>query len=343
MSGVHHGLGILTITLLMASDRGLASEIQLRELATCSSAIVRLSDVAEIHGVDALLARPWEQVALAPAPVGSGTRVLAASEIRGILMRRGIDLAGVRFTGATRVHVVNGEPKRADSTERSVPASARHDLASVKQQLTAAIREHLPSGHVPAGWQVEVELSRRQLWDLPEAWNEIRVTGLTSPIERQQDVTVEFVSRQGVARIPVRVELQPRPLAVVATRALDRGVVLRNHDVELCAIDMAAGERRTATKLDEVIGKELQQRVLQGQLIRTDAVRQPLLVRRRELVDVVARNGSITVSRKARAREDGALGDLVQLETLDQKSKTLQARVIAARQVELQLGAPAAR
>ena len=63
-------------------------------------------------------------------------------------------------------------------------------------------------------------------------------------------------------------------------------------------------------------------------------VRAPLLVRKREVVTVVARHGGVRVRTMARARDDGSLGDIVAVESLADRQSYF-ARVSGVRQVEI--------
>lgn len=330
---------LVSVIVLVSVQSGHCFEIQLRETATCDTAIVRLSDVAVVQGVDHQLLPPLERTALAPAPVPSRTRCLTASEIRSILTRRGFDLTGCRFTGAPRVHVLGRDLVSATTAARPVSpvAAQQHDLTHVKQRLVEAVLAQLPDAAVPDRWKVNVELARRELYDLPGEWEEVRVTGLGTTAERQQQVTAEFVAGQQVVRIPVRVDLQPRGTAVMATRMLERGDLVTADDVELCTVDTSRNAQMPQ-QLEEVIGKQATRTIQPGQLIQNSAVQRPLLVQRRDVVDVVARSGSIVVRRKAQARSEGALGDMIQLETLDQQRTKLRARVVGLRRAEIALG-----
>jgi flagella basal body P-ring formation protein FlgA len=336
-------LAVLTSAVNVVS----AFEIQLRDVVKSRSGIIRLSDVATVDGVDDQLLRPLEQIALAPAPAPSRSRSLSASQIRNILVRRGVALTGCRFTGAPRVHVlgrdVGDSPEESPVKITTPETRSGRDLATVKQQLTDAVVRQLPTEMDDQQWSVDVDLARQELWGLPATWQEIRLVGLNAASEQRQEIVAEFVNQDQVVQVPIHVDLQPRPMAVIATRDLERGQIVQQDDVKLCAIDSAPRGGAVAIAVEEVVGKQLTRRVIQGQLIRAESVQRPLLVHRREVVDVIVRNGAISVRRKAQALDDGALGDVIQLATLDQQKSKLQARVIGPRSAEISLGQSIAR
>jgi flagella basal body P-ring formation protein FlgA len=78
-----------------------------------------------------------------------------------------------------------------------------------------------------------------------------------------------------------------------------------------------------------------------GDMITTDAVQPPVLVKRGDAVSVYARGGGIQVRTIARARENGSLGQPVQVESLD-THKTYDAVITGMREAIVYVGsAPA--
>ena len=73
-----------------------------------------------------------------------------------------------------------------------------------------------------------------------------------------------------------------------------------------------------------------------------DQVRAPLLVRRGDEITVVARGGGIRVRTQAHSRQDGARGDLVQVESLD-TGERYDARVIGLREAAVFAATPSVR
>jgi flagella basal body P-ring formation protein FlgA len=69
--------------------------------------------------------------------------------------------------------------------------------------------------------------------------------------------------------------------------------------------------------LEQLIGMEARQAIQVGEVIFNDKVQQPLLVKRGDLITVISQAGGIRVRTTARARQNGAKGELVQVESLE--------------------------
>jgi flagella basal body P-ring formation protein FlgA len=122
---------------------------------------------------------------------------------------------------------------------------------------------------------------------------------------------------------------------VVAVRAISRGAIVTAADVELQPLErapVASGRRAPFYDVNEIIGLEAARAIQPGEVIFSDQVRRPTLVKRGESVTVVVQGGGIRVRTTARAIQEGSQGDLVQVESLDSKEK-FDARVIGLREV----------
>lgn len=134
-----------------------------------------------------------------------------------------------------------------------------------------------------------------------------------------------------VVRVAANEEIQaPTPAAkqrpvvegfVVAVRPLNRGDVIRAADVEVRTMDEAPQRIKAATDLKNVVGREVLRSFRSGQLIDEQYLRRPLLVRRGQAVQVQAKAAGVVVTTTARATEDGAAGDIIVLESLENREK----------------------
>jgi flagella basal body P-ring formation protein FlgA len=124
------------------------------------------------------------------------------------------------------------------------------------------------------------------------------------------------------------------PVAV-AVRAVSRGAIITAADIEMQQTErppVASSRRAPMYDVNELIGMEAGRAIQVGEVVFSDTVRKPTLVKRGEAVTVVAQGGGIRVRTTARAAQEGGHGDLVQVESLDTKEK-FDARVIGLREV----------
>jgi flagella basal body P-ring formation protein FlgA len=123
-------------------------------------------------------------------------------------------------------------------------------------------------------------------------------------------------------------------MVVVTRRNLNRGDIIRDVDVELQPIDSKANRLQLAMERQAVVGMEVLSPIREGQSIALQQLRKPLLVKRREVIRVRARAAGVQVTTSARATEDGSLGDLIMVQSLENR-EMYPAHVTGSQQVEV--------
>jgi len=126
---------------------------------------------------------------------------------------------------------------------------------------------------------------------------------------------------------------KPTESAVVTVRPVQRGMVVRAVDVEIRSPEGRV-PLRAIRSLDQAIGMVAQQSLRAGVLLMESQLKAPRLVERGETVTVFARTAGIQVRTLAIARQDGSLGELIQVETADRREHFM-ARVAGLRELEV--------
>ena len=160
------------------------------------------------------------------------------------------------------------------------------------------------------------------------------MSGGASPWTGRQTFTVGGPAEKGPVNLTLTADVSLPPMLVVATHSMGRGVIIHPGDVRLQAGQPNEGKARIFQSVEEVIGCETAKQVAEGQILDDQTVRPQLLVRRNEIVTIYSRTAGIQVRVTARAREDGAMGDLVTIESLAQR-ETYFARVVGPQTAEV--------
>jgi hypothetical protein len=105
-------------------------EVRLRSKASRASAIVRVSDVADVLGEDPHLAAALADVTLFPAPSPGTERTLTQNELRGLLGLSGVERGDVVITGSEAVTIA-GQTTAASHAHGKRPLA----VSGVKQAL----------------------------------------------------------------------------------------------------------------------------------------------------------------------------------------------------------------
>lgn len=134
--------------------------------------------------------------------------------------------------------------------------------------------------------------------------------------------------RSGAATVRVTGNAQEAQEAVVLTRAVPRGEVLRESDVTIDRRPKSELHGEVLREVTAAVGMALQQPLRPGQVLRANDVARPQLVKRSEPVMIIYEVPGITLTVRGKAEEAGALGDTVNV--LNAQSKRVIQGVVTA-------------
>jgi flagella basal body P-ring formation protein FlgA len=301
--------------------------VTLRAGAGATGSTVCVRDVASLSGGAAALRDRIGRLDLADTPKPGKPLSLLRELVAYRIQVAGIERDHYRVQGAAAVQVTSGPPS---FTEEDVLQAASEALVE---------RLALPPDDVMVSPVMRLAVPQLSL----TARDELRL----------QAVPHDPVSVPGRVRIDVTVTLNGERIDVVAllldvkvyqsvalaARAIEAGEVLGDDAVrfERRPVD-APGSVLTPKEIKA--GQKARRALGAGQVIPPSAVEalnpeNPVLVRQRDLVKVVAKVGSLRVTALAEAQQDGRSGDRVRVRNVDSK-KELSGRVVGRGLVEVE-------
>lgn len=331
------GTRLVGLLALACCEPATAVEVRLRGQATCATGVVRLSDVADLHG-EAQEVATLTQVELLPAPQAGQEKRLSSRELHDLLELRGVDTTMHPVTGAASTVITGGSAaeRRAGRTSRGTAPSRRQLETTVAQ----AVKKHLEiaSDGQTLG-EIRVELSAAEVQQLAAERGPWTALGGQAPWTGPQRFTLSAAG--GAASLTLSVEVAPARQALALRRPLNRGTVLGPADVEPAPQHASARLDDAFENLEDVVGKELLQGGVAGQVLRRAMLRAPLLVKQGQPVTVYSRAAGIQIRTVGLAKDDASQGELVAVESPETKQRYF-ARVVGMQEVEIWATATAA-
>lgn len=333
---------IALIVVAIGGSHVSAAELRIRETATVSGRVVTLADVATISGVDSKTFATLKELALTPAPPAGETVRIDYSAIRSKLRASGVDMSRLRISGRTNVLVTGAKRsgiRQAGFTTGSNSLSTiltRRAEDRLNKEITRYLNRVAPNlGKLDVATQVT---NRDAVAVVKARRTTFEFSGFQSPLHRQQAITVKFTDTAGKSRI-IRVgcTVNDKPYVVAARYQLTRGSIIQQSDLILKQVDKVRDE---IDKPSLAVGNEVKRTIRKGAVIRRNDIRRKPLVRRNQIIDVVANRLGITITRKMLARTEGAQGDFITVQ--DPKSRQqMSVRVIGSRRAEVSSGSAA--
>lgn len=273
------------------------TEVVLSDAARIIGDVIRLGAVAEIRGDDSENTARLAAVELGPAPMPGAGFSLSASTIRTRLKQAGIEPDHVRLTGAAAVSV------------------ERESVLIGKDRIAELAAGYLRKLFVGTGDAIDIQrivpASEARIPDGPPLRHEVEVPDgarfMASPL-----VTVVFYAPGGdTIRVPVTVRVARSGDVVVAARPLARLEPLTAGSVKLLRVDLGTVPTEAYLTIEEVAGLRAKRSIAAGTVLTPILLDAPPLVRRGEVVKLVAGNGSFQITALGEARRDGRKGEQI--------------------------------
>ena len=236
-------------------------------------------------------------------------------------------------------------PARSDI----MPKAAGNGVAGITDELVRQLEKQIAhalsvylnfTNKIERSWDISLKLTPEQVKLFVSNGQIVEITGGQIPsmavqqfkIRMQTNVTVTV---DAVVTLPTEV--------VVVRRTIPKGYIITESDVMLQRAEKVKGED-FFVDVQSVVGKETVKSIKELSVLAQSDVRQPLWVRKGEIVTVRARSGGVTVRTEATALQDGVDGDTITVAKIDlspaKKGKkeepvTYLARVCAPKTVEV--------
>lgn len=331
----------LAMLLTLVAPLAVAAEIRLRRECVPATALVTLADVAEIHAVNAAEAEKLGGVQLFAAPAAGKSRFLPIRELQDLLLLRGINLAGHTLSGASQtvIHTPVEETPEPEVVAPPQPAErplARHERDRAVERITDEIVRSLNAEDGSAAWQVEIASIHGDLRPFVEASvdSPLFVAGGQKPWTGKQKFEVRRTTEDGEVVLSVVAEVTLPAMILAATRTLARGTIIQAGDLQFQPRRTNDANIEALELPEEAVGRQVTRSIPAGAVLSVADVREPIVVRRGDAVTVYSRAPGVRVRTTARAKQDGGLGDLIEIESFATRT-TFYARVSGSQEVEI--------
>lgn len=123
-------------------------------------------------------------------------------------------------------------------------------------------------------------------------------------------------------KIPRRIErIQPEinlRKVVTLNAPIDRGDIIRRDQLTL-APARGAWNDQWATDIEQIVGKQSRRSIGPGTPLLVRDFEKAIMVHRNNECKIISKTGSVSVSTTGKAKQDGAIGDTIQVQSLDRK------------------------
>jgi flagella basal body P-ring formation protein FlgA len=322
-----HLYAALFFMLAAASLLGTAAEllatplttIRVRDRVEIDGGEVLLGQIAEIEGSDVQLIRQLKDILIGKAPLPGKSRQYPQSYLIMRLKQYQIDLSTVSLEAPEQIEVSRSCIKiQKQKIEEIVADYLLQNIPSDNKNI------RIKEIRVPE----EVVLSRGQI--------SYKVTAANNqPLRGNCSVAVEFsVNGYDQKKIWATVAIEILSPVVVTRKPLGRYKPIGEDDIELKTMDVSDLPDDVITDPEAVLGMRTIRAIGAQVPLRADSVELPLLVKRGDLVVIIAESKGLKITTRGQVKKKGRLGEQIPVVNLD-SNKVLYARVIDANTVKV--------
>jgi flagella basal body P-ring formation protein FlgA len=329
-------------------------------------AVIRLGEVARLDGP---AAQAQADLVLGAFDAGQTERSVTLTTVRGKLTEQGVHWGRLTLRGPEQVAVRRVVPTKPDARtdaavdaaliEADVQAEANpapavtadgSDGAAVREPAVGLTLRQLVRQRVermtaadPADLRIRFDEPDDPAWNLSELDGRFEIQPAGEDALGRLPLTVrQYRGTQLIATHRLRVEVARRVDAVLAARPIQRGQTITTDDLRRESRWLDSSRVEPAVRIDPLVGQVAARTIRNGSIIEPDDVERPALVQRGELITVRAISGGLVVKTVARAAEDGARGQIIEVRShLPRDRRTYHARVSGPREAVLLIDAVA--
>lgn len=293
--------------------------IRIRERVEVDGVEVLLGQMATIEGNDVQFNQRLKDIVIGKAPLPGGSRRFDPNDLQKRLQQYHIDLATVIIQAPPQIVVT------------------RSYIEIKKEEIEKIVSDFIVQHNPP-------DNTTRRIKEIRVPDNLILPKGritykVTTPRNRQLmgrcPIVVDFsVNGNADKKVWTTAIIEVLGPVVVTRKPLGRYKPIADDDIEIQTLDLADLPADVLTDSEAVIGKRTKRAIGAQTPLRTDSIELPPLVKRGDLVVIIAESESLKITTLGQVKRKGRLGERVPVVNLDSKN-ILHARVVDANTVKV--------
>lgn len=128
-----------------------------------------------------------------------------------------------------------------------------------------------------------------------------------------------FVGRQRVRRITVPAQIEVWSDVVVSVKPLGKYQPIEKDDIRIERMNLARVPSNVVVRMDQALGRRANRNIAADCILRRDQIETPPVVRRGDIVQIVAQSPILKITVKGMAKQNGAKGQRIKVINLRSK------------------------
>lgn len=320
------GFGLL-IFLITASILGVAAEpaaaemttIRVRDQVETENDEVLLGQIASIESSDTQFVQRLKDIVIGKAPLPGRTRQYDQRHLKMRLQQQHVDLAVIRIEGPRYVKILRSH--------------VEIDKHQIKKIVSDFITENIFAKNKTVRIK-EIHVSERVVLPKGRIAYKVRAPSMQQ-LKGTCSIAIDFsVNGHFEKKVRATATIEVWGPVVVTRRPLGRYKPITEDDIMLQTMDLTNLSANVVSDPEAVLGKRTRRAIGAQTPLRADSIELPPLVKRGDLVVIIAQSKGLKISTRGVVKKKGRLGDRIPVVNVDSK-KVLYARVIDSNTVQV--------
>ena len=293
--------------------------IEVQQKTVIGKEHVRLGDIARISGGDQKFVQQIGALIISKAPLPGKTRTLNERSIKLRLKQAGIDIGQVKLI----------VPEKA--------IIARSSMTISKEKIAGIVSEYIKkkAAAMGDGTTLKSVIVQKDIV-LPKGKVAYRIiNNKQAGYSGRRAIYIDFtVDGYFYKKIRAMVDIETLANVVVTIRPLGRHKIIRQADIAVKRIDISKLQVNIINDPEKVIGRRTKRSIDPATVLRTDLVELPPIVKRGDVVTIIAEAGGMRITALGKVKKKGHKGERLKVINLNSK-KEIYARVVDANTVKV--------
>ena len=309
----------LMSVFLPAAVSSAAIGLTLKEAVVVDQDAVRLSDIADLSGVDPFQRKTLGAIVVAGSPQPGQTRFVGIDYIRIRLKKAGVDTGSLFYNGSEDVRITRrASALPAARIQRAVETAIRNRMPWKNEDVTISDITFDDTIHLPTGTLTYRIVPKRNEDFLGRTILALHL----------------FVDGEPVRRLWVNATVSVTSDVVTVIRPLGKNQPIKPADLSVERRDLAALPSDTISRIEDAMGNRTTRMIYPNTVLQTSMISSPPLVKRGDMVKIVANAGAMTITATGMVKQQGCIGETVRVVNTDSK-RIITARVTGPGAVEV--------
>ncbi|MBC2711731.1 MAG: flagellar basal body P-ring formation protein FlgA [Desulfosarcina sp.] len=304
---------ILMFVVFLSSPAAFSSDgicLTLKAAVAVDQAAIRLSDIATLTGASEMQLKTLGATVVARSPQPGQIRFVGIDYIRIRLKQAGADTASMIFKGPQDVRITRQAAKLPiRRIERAVETAIRSRMPWKNEDVTISGITFDETIHLPTG-----KLSYRIVPNRNEDYLGRTILALHL-----------FVDGEPVRKVWVNATISVMADVVTAIRPLGKHQHIELADLSVERRDLVELPSDTVSRIEDALGNRATRMIYPGSVLQSSMISSPPLVKRGDIVKIIANIGSMTITATGMVKQQGRKGEMVRVVNTDSR------RIITAR------------